>query len=88
MPTHYCPAPLLRARAIENQAFVIAPNQGGQHSEKRSTWGHSMIVDPWGSVLSCRESGPGLVLADLDLDWQQEIRHCWFPFTRGQVEDL
>ncbi|HAG92705.1 MAG: carbon-nitrogen hydrolase [Pseudomonadales bacterium] len=68
--------PLLRARAIENQAFVIAPNQGGQHSEKRSTWGHSMIVDPWGSVLSCRESGPGLVLADLDLDWQQEIRQA------------
>lgn len=65
---------LLRARAIENQAFVIAPNQGGQHSEKRQTWGHSMIVDPWGAVLSQLESGPGVVLADLDLDWQQEIR--------------
>ncbi|MBA55826.1 MAG: carbon-nitrogen hydrolase [Pseudomonadales bacterium] len=65
---------LLRARAIENQAFVIAPDQGGQHSEKRQTWGHSMIVDPWGTVLSQLETGPGLVLADLDLDWQQEIR--------------
>lgn len=65
---------LLRARAIENQAFVIAPDQGGQHSEKRQTWGHSMIVDPWGTVLSQLESGPGVVLADLDLDWQQEIR--------------
>lgn len=65
---------LLRARAIENQAFVIAPDQGGQHSEKRQTWGHSMIVDPWGTVLSQLETGPGIVLADLDLDWQQEIR--------------
>ena len=65
---------LLRARAIENQAFVIAPDQGGQHSEKRQTWGHSMIVDPWGTVLSQLETGPGVVLADLDLDWQQEIR--------------
>ncbi len=65
---------LLRARAIENQAFVIAPDQGGQHSEKRRTWGHSMIIDPWGAVLSQLETGAGLVLADLDLDWQQEIR--------------
>lgn len=65
---------LLRARAIENQAFVIAPNQGGQHSPKRQTWGHSMIIDPWGEVLTCLKSGPGLVLADLDLGWLQEVR--------------
>lgn len=65
---------LLRARAIENQAFVIAPNQGGKHSSKRETWGHTMIIDPWGTVLSQRESGPGIVLADLDLDWLQEVR--------------
>ncbi len=65
---------LVRARAIENQAFVIAPNQGGQHTAKRETWGQSMIVDPWGVVLSQLESGPGIVLADLDLDWQQQVR--------------
>ena len=68
--------PLLRARAIENQAFVIAPNQGGQHSAKRQTWGHSMIIDPWGVVLSQLESGPGVVLADLDMGWQQEIKQA------------
>jgi len=65
---------LLRARAIENQAFVIAPNQGGKHSEKRETWGHSMIVDPWGAVLTQRESGAGIILADLDMGWLQEVR--------------
>ena len=65
---------LVRARAIENQAFVIAPNQGGQHTLKRETWGQSMIVDPWGAVLSQLESGPGIVVADLDFEWQREVR--------------
>ena len=57
---------LLRARAIENQAYVIAPAQGGQHANGRATYGHSMIVDPWGQVLAVRESGPGLVVAELE----------------------
>lgn len=66
---------LLRARAIENQAFVIAPDQGGKHSAKRETWGHSMIVDPWGTVLTQKEeAGAGFILADLDMDWLQEVR--------------
>ncbi len=58
---------LLRARAVENLAFVAAPAQGGLHENGRRTWGHSMVVDPWGSVLSVREAeGGGVVLADLD----------------------
>ena len=57
---------LLRARAIENQFWICAPNQGGQHDERRRTWGHSMIVDPWGRVLTQLEEGPGVVTAELD----------------------
>lgn len=58
--------PLLRARAIENQFWICAPNQGGQHDERRRTWGHSMIVDPWGGVVTQLEEGPGVVDARLD----------------------
>ncbi|MDN3918784.1 carbon-nitrogen hydrolase family protein [Roseateles violae] len=57
---------LLRARAVENQAYVIAPAQGGRHENGRRTWGHTMIVDPWGLVLGCLEEGEGLVTAELD----------------------
>ena len=65
---------LLRARAIENQAYVVAPAQGGLHAGGRRTYGHSMIVDPWGEVLGVRPEGEGLVLAELDPDRLQEIR--------------
>lgn len=58
--------PLLRARAIENQCYVVAANQGGTHETGRQTWGHSMVIDPWGRVLACRASGQGTVLAPLD----------------------
>jgi nitrilase len=57
---------LLRARAIENQCYVIAPAQGGTHESGRRTWGHSMIVGPWGEVLGVRDEGEGVVLATLD----------------------
>lgn len=57
---------LLRARAVENQAYVIAPAQGGTHENGRRTWGHSMVVDPWGEVLAVRDEGAGVVLADID----------------------
>ena len=57
---------LLRARAVENQAYVLAPAQGGHHKNGRYTWGHSMIIDPWGEVLAVLESGPGVVSAELD----------------------
>ena len=60
---------LLRARAIETQCYILAPNQGGQHTPNRASWGHSMIVDAWGEVLAVREElGPGLVYADVDLE--------------------
>lgn len=60
---------LLRARAIETGSFVIAPAQGGQHEDGRATWGHSMIIDPWGKVLAQLDHNePGLIIADLDLD--------------------
>lgn len=57
---------LLRARAIENLAYLAAPAQGGLHENGRRTWGHSMLVDPWGAVLAQRDEGAGVVLADFD----------------------
>ena len=57
---------LLRARAIENQCYVAAPAQGGMHPGGRTTWGHTMIVDPWGEVLAVRDQGEGVVTARLD----------------------
>jgi predicted amidohydrolase len=59
---------LLRARAIETGAFVLAPAQGGLHEDGRSTWGHSMIVDPWGRIVAqATDDEPQVVIADLDL---------------------
>jgi len=57
---------LLRARAVENQCYVIAAAQGGVHETGRRTWGHSMIVDPWGEVLGVRPEGVGVVMAEMD----------------------
>lgn len=57
---------LLRARAIENQCYVMAPAQGGRHPSGRVTYGDSLIVDPWGQVLDRRAEGWGLVMADVD----------------------
>jgi len=59
---------LLRARAIENQAWVVAAAQWGKHNDKRESFGHSMIVDPWGTIVSERASGDGVVTATLDGD--------------------
>lgn len=66
---------LLRARAIENQCWVLAAAQGGQHANGRQTWGHSMIVDPWGAVLSqCSQPGPQVACAVLDLAFLRQVR--------------
>ena len=65
---------LVRARAIENQAFVIAPNQTGAAPPEYESWGHSMIVDPWGRVLAQAGSEPCFVAADLDLAEQERVR--------------
>lgn len=66
--------PLLRARAIENQCYVVAAAQGGRHSETRETWGRSMVVDPWGKVLDCVATGEGIAIADIDLALVEDIR--------------
>ena len=69
---------LIRARAVENLCFVIAANQSGQNTVHRATWGHSMIIDPWGDILASVDHGPGIACADLDLDYLQKIRKS-FP---------
>jgi predicted amidohydrolase len=65
---------LLRARAVENQCYVIAPAQGGVHENGRRTYGHSMIVDPWGEVLAVRDEGVGVVFAEFDPARIQAVR--------------
>lgn len=65
---------LLRARAIENQAYVIAPAQGGLHRNGRRTHGHTMIVDPWGNVRGERVEGEGVVFASVDPDEIRRVR--------------
>jgi len=65
---------LLRARAIENQCFVLAPAQWGQHSEDRASHGRSLIIDPWGVVLAAAPDRPCVLVAELDLAQQDRIR--------------
>ena len=65
---------LLRARAIENQVFMLAPNEHGRHPGGSVTYGRSMIVDPWGTVLATAPDGPGVVVADCDLNTLARIR--------------
>ena len=65
---------LLRARAIENQCYVIAAAQGGLHENGRRTWGHSLIVDPWGEVVAMVEEGEGVAMAQLDTKRIAEVR--------------
>ncbi len=57
---------LLRARAIENGAFVVAPAQGGLHANGRATYGHSLILGPWGDILAEAGTDPGVIIADID----------------------
>ena len=66
---------LIRARAIENQVWVVAAGQGGQNSERRKTYGHSLICDPWGEVVCELEQGPGVVLAGLDLERLEQLEN-------------
>jgi predicted amidohydrolase len=66
---------LLRARAVENLCYVLAPAQSGMHDNGRETYGDSMIVDPWGHVIArVAEPGPGLAVAQIDRTLQQELR--------------
>jgi nitrilase len=65
---------LIRARAIENLAYVLAPAQGGYHVNGRETHGDSMIVDPWGVVLDRLPRGSGVVIASINTDYIQRLR--------------
>jgi predicted amidohydrolase len=65
---------LVRARAIETGAFIIAPNQCGHHCDKRYSFGHSLIIDPWGEILADGGAEPGIVYADIDLERVADAR--------------
>ena len=65
---------LLRARAVENLCHVLAPAQGGRHENGRTTFGHSMVIGPWGEVLAVQAEGPGVILADLSQTRQRQVR--------------
>jgi len=65
---------LLRARAIETQTYIVAPNQYGHHGGKRKSYGKSTIIDPWGIPLCVAPDRPGWVMARLDFDYQDEVR--------------
>jgi len=65
---------LLRARAIENQCYILAAAQCGTHSDARKTYGHSMIIDPWGKIIAKLSNGEGIITAELNLSAIQRIR--------------
>lgn len=75
---------LLRARAIENQCYVLAPAQGGTHTNGRKTWGHSMLIDPWGDVIAQLDEGPGVVSGTIDFDCIENIRQA-LPALKHRV---
>ncbi|MFZ9420676.1 MAG: nitrilase-related carbon-nitrogen hydrolase, partial [Burkholderiaceae bacterium] len=65
---------LLRARAIENQCYVLAAAQGGEHPNGRRTWGQSMVVDPWGEVIAQASQGEAVVYASLQRERIKQVR--------------
>jgi len=66
--------PLLRARAIENQVYIVAPDQLGKNPKSFATYGNSMIVDPWGRVIARASDSPGVIFAEMDLDYLARVR--------------
>jgi nitrilase len=76
---------LLRARAVENQCYVIAAAQGGLHENGRRTWGHSMVIDPWGEVLAVQPEGEAVVIAELDLQRLASVRSQLPALTHRRV---
>jgi predicted amidohydrolase len=65
---------LIRARAVEGQYFVVAPAQTGKHNARYTSFGHSMLVDPWGKVVAMAPAGPGLVYGDINLAYLEQVR--------------
>jgi nitrilase len=76
---------LIRARAVENLCYVLAPAQGGRHENGRETYGNSMIVDPWGEVLARQDKTPGVAIAELDLARIAEVRSSLPALTHRSV---
>ncbi|WP_394781509.1 carbon-nitrogen hydrolase family protein [Undibacterium sp.] len=75
---------LLRARAVENQCYVLASAQGGKHPNGRRTWGHSMLIDPWGEIISVLDEGEGVVAGELKLDYVDKVRES-LPALKHRV---
>lgn len=75
---------LLRARAIENSCYIVAPAQCGLHGTHRKTWGHSMIIDPWGSIIAELENEPGFIVAEFDREVLEDVRKR-LPSLRHRV---
>jgi predicted amidohydrolase len=78
---------LLRVRAIENQVYIIAPNQYGKDPLGARRYGHSMIIDPWGNVLASRREGTGVICAEIDLAFLRQVRNN-LPCLRQRRKDL
>jgi nitrilase len=79
---------LLRARAIENQCYVLASAQWGEHPDRRRTWGHSMIVDPWGEILAELPDGEGVITVNVLLDNIKSIRQSLPTLKHRRLSDL
>jgi len=79
---------LLRARAVENMAYVVAPAQGGTHASGRRTYGHTMIVDPWGVVLDRLPRGSGVVVAGVNPTYQAKIRRSLPALSHKTLRQL
>ncbi len=77
--------PLLRARAIENQVYIVAPDQIGKNPKSFATYGNSMIVDPWGRVLSRASDLPAVIFAEVDLDYLAKVRSELPSLTHRKV---
>ncbi|KAG8152007.1 carbon-nitrogen hydrolase family protein [Burkholderia catarinensis] len=75
---------LLRARAVENQCYVLAAAQGGKHGNGRRTWGHSMLIDPWGEIVAVRDEGASVVLGAIDPQRIADVRQS-LPAWRHRV---
>ncbi|GFG35911.1 hypothetical protein Cfor_05267 [Coptotermes formosanus] len=78
---------LLRARAIESQCYVVAAAQTGTHNSKRSSWGHAMVVDPWGTVIAQCSEGTGVAIAHIDLSYIKQVRSS-MPVWQHRRNDL
>ncbi|MDF1646297.1 MAG: carbon-nitrogen hydrolase family protein [Legionellaceae bacterium] len=75
---------LLKARAIENMCYILASNQGGMHANARETYGHSIVISPWGDVIAELDKGTGIICADIDLK-QLYARRTTFPCLEHRV---